>query len=176
MKKIERKWLLPSSFQLPARQYLTYNIVQGYLAAKEGVEVRLRRIDGEDCFITVKTDESTVSSDIWQVEIPAHIFELLWPMTIDRRIEKTRHVFIDNNNDQRFEIDFFKDRLDGLVILSCNFLTGDESGALTFELPDWVQTHAVDITSNSQFRNRNLASNPLGAIVTGQMLLSTPNR
>src|SRR6266542_6836310 len=107
------------------------SIAQGYLLT-EGGELRIRR-KGERCYLTIK-GQGDLSRDEWGSEIPLWAFELLWPQTEGRRVEKTRYRV--SHKEFELEIDEYGGQLEGLVTLECEL--PDEASATKFSLPSWA--------------------------------------
>lgn len=147
--EIERKFLLPSMPVWHPHIEKAEKIRQGYLLVDD-VEVRVRQ-KGERFYFTIKGD-GAMERDEWETEILENIFEILWPKTEGVRIEKTRYSIPFRN--LILEVDEYKGKLDGLVILECEF--SNKEDAESFVLPSWAKS-AVDVTENKAFKNKNLA-------------------
>lgn len=143
--EIERKFLL-SAPPPPEVIGKGEEIHQGYLLADKKGELRLRH-QGDCYFLTVKGD-GTLSREEWEIEAPKWVFNLLWPFSKGRRIEKTRFTVKD------VEVDVYRGRLAGLIILEREF--PDEQAVAAFRLPEWA-ADAVEVTANQAYKNKNLA-------------------
>lgn len=142
-REIERKFLVK---RLPFDSEISpfVPIEQGYLALEpEGQEVRLRR-KGELYYLTVKS-QGTLVREEHEVELSKEQFEVLWPGTADRRLQKDRYFF------ETFEVDIYKGNLQGLVVAEIEF--GEAEKAKSFQLPDWL---GKEITHINFLKNRNL--------------------
>ena len=131
--------------------YPSMEIIQGYVAVEEsGREVRVRR-KGEDCFITVKTpkDEGLTREEV-EGSISYELFELLWPLTVGRRIEKTRY-FIPYSN-KIIEFDIYSGKLTGFMSAEIEFESAEESRK--FITPEWF---GPEVTNDKRFKNYSLA-------------------
>ena len=161
--EIERKFLLQSVPQAHRGVILRegVSIEQGYFVTQEG-ELRLRH-KGSRFFLTIKSEGGLVREE-WEQEIPQWAFEMLWPNTEGRRIQKNRYTV--PYGAYNLEIDEFSGVLQGLVILECEFPR--ELLAASLNLPVWVQG-AVEVTGNPVYSNRNLALQGLPSY--GDMLL-----
>lgn len=155
--EIERKFLvsaLPVLGELEAVQ-----VRQGYLtSADDSVEIRLRQ-KAEACFMTLKSGAGLLRLE-YEISIDHSQFDVLWPATAGRRIEKTR--YIGRLNDQRiFELDVFSGHLETLVLVEVEF--EDLEAALCFSPPEWF---GMEVTDDKNFKNKALASNglPVAAI------------
>lgn len=125
-------------------------VEQGYLDVPIAGEVRLRRM-GDRYYITIKGDGDDVRAEC-ERSIDKSSFDLLWPATAGRRIKKLRY-FIPHDG-LTLELDLYKDELDGLITLECEFL--NLSLKNSFTLPYWG-SHGIDVTDNPKYKNKNLA-------------------
>lgn len=148
MEEIERKFLLSSS---PTAVHLRDGvpILQGYLFCDQG-ELRIRR-KGDHFYLTVKGEGSLVR-DEWEVEIPAWVFQTLWPKTEGRQIQKTRYCV--SEADFTAEIDEYGGELLGLVTLESEF--ADRAAAERWSPPAWLGA-AIEVTEDRAYKNKNLA-------------------
>jgi adenylate cyclase len=152
--EIERKFLVA---QLPddLGAHPSREIDQGYLAITDDVEVRLRRY-GEQTFLTVKSsgNDSRVEEEI---EIDRRRFDVLWPLTDDRRIQKRRYA-IPIGDGLTIELDVYHGRLSGLVTAEVEFAS--LANATAFVPPRWL---GHDVTDDSRYKNQHLATQGLPA-------------
>ena len=128
-------------------------IAQGYLVIDPG-ELRIRDKGGR-FYLTVKGD-GTISRDESEIEIPARVFEALWPHTEGARVEKTRYSV--QHEGWLLEVDEYRGHLAGLITLECEFRS--KKAAATLRLPEWAGD-AVEVTEDKAYKNKNLASNGL---------------
>jgi len=124
-------------------------ILQGYLITENGEE-RVRR-KGDRYYWTVK-GEGKLSRSEFEIEIPEWVFNILWPHTESRRIEKIRHTI--PYHGLTLEIDIYSGNCAGLTILECEF--PDKDAAAGFRLPEWADG-AIDVTADPRYKNRSLA-------------------
>jgi adenylate cyclase len=149
--EIERKFLverLPDGLDA----HPSGDIEQGYLAITDDVEVRVRRY-GDRSFLTVKSSgsESRVEEEI---EIDAHRFDALWPLTEGRRVQKRRYRIPVGN--LTLELDVYHGRLDGLLIAEVEFDSLAEATA--FVPPGWLER---EVTDDPRYKNKRLATEGL---------------
>jgi adenylate cyclase len=145
--EVERKWLVPTPPDLPAHQ--GKNVIQGYIAvAEDGTEVRLRQI-GEQFFQTVKSEGGLVRGEI-EVELSKQQFDVLWPATAGRRLEKTRYSVPWAG--KTVEVDVYHGSLVGLVVAEVEFTSVSESAQFT--PPPWVES---EVTEDDTYKNVHLA-------------------
>ena len=148
----ERKFRL-SELPTPAILGTGVAIAQGYLVVDPG-ELRIRDKGGR-FYLTVKGD-GTISREESEIQIPAHIFEVLWPYTEGSRVEKTRYSV--HHEGWLLEVDEYRGHLAGLVTLECEFRP--EHDPTTLRLPEWAGD-AVEVTEDKAYKNKSLASNGL---------------
>ena len=142
--EIERKFRLRKAPRLRKKDGV--EIRQGYIVASEG-ELRIRQA-GRKYFLTVKDDGGQTRNE-FETRIPEWVFELLWPHTAGRRIEKRRFPF------EGGELDVYEGRHKGLVIFEMEFTS--ERKADRFDLPKTLRS-AVEVTDDRAHRNRSLAT------------------
>lgn len=124
-------------------------ILQGYVIAKDKLELRLRKKSGK-CYQTIKTGEGLIRGE-YEIEITTEQFDILWPLTENKRIEKTRYDIY--HNGFLIELDVYKGSLAGLITAEVEF--DSESQIKNFKTPEWF---GEDITLDKRYKNRSLAS------------------
>ena len=150
--EIERKFLVPTPPD-DLERHPRERISQGYLAiAEDGEEVRLRRI-GDALRLTVKRGLGEVRSEE-EIELDEDQFDALWPLTEDRRVEKTRHRI--PLGDLEIELDVYGGALDGLVTAEVEFESVDASAG--FDAPKWL---GAEVTDDERYKNERLARDGL---------------
>jgi adenylate cyclase len=123
-------------------------IVQGYLSIDGVTEVRVRR-KGDRCTLTVKQGSGLARSE-FEIGIEKEQFDVLWPATAGRRIEKTRYEL--PLGMVTAELDRYHGVLDGLTTVEVEF--GSVPEARAFVPPSWFDR---ELTDDGRFANRNLA-------------------
>ena len=147
--EIERKLLvdeLPGDLDAWSAQRLE----QGYLAITDEAEVRVRRADGRDAWLTVKSAPS-FSRVEEELALDAGAFERLWPLTEGQRLVKVRHTREDAPG-VVFELDVYEGALAGLVTLEVEFASEEDARAWT--PPPWA---GRDVTGDRAYANQTLA-------------------
>jgi CYTH domain-containing protein len=119
----------------------------------DGNEVRVRDKGGK-FFTTVKSG-GTLERAEYEFEIDADMFESLWPFTLSKRVEKVRYR-LPMQDGLVCELDIFSGDLEGLVMAEVEF--PDAQMAESFSVPDWF---GEDVTSDSRYKNKNLATKGL---------------
>lgn len=146
--EIERKFLIR---QLPQDLLAGIDgekIRQGYLLIEAERELRIRE-KGNRHWMTSKSGHGLERQEDEQ-EISAALFDMLWPLTAGRQIEKTR--FRVGCSGLTLEIDIFSGQLAPLVLMEVEFSSVEESR--TFIVPDYS---ASEVTDNKSFKNSSLA-------------------
>jgi len=149
--EIERKYLLRAMPAVDGAEKL--EIEQGYLPG-ERLKERLRRMRGPDgverLIRGMKLGTGVRRTEV-EEECPAELFEKLWPLTLGRRIAKTRYRIKDG--DLVWEIDRFKGR--DLLLAEVELPTE----ATEVVPPGWLAGAIVrDVTGEKEFTNEALAS------------------
>lgn len=140
--EIERKWRLASTPSLVG--FKSYSIKQGYVFVGQK-EFRLRQ-KGQKYYFTFKGPGGVVRKE-WERKIPALLFYLFWPLTWGSRLYKERYYY--PYNYKTIEIDIFKRRLEGLLIMEVEFESEEE--ARSFEVPKDLNI-SEDVSSNPKYR------------------------
>lgn len=147
MIEIERKFLVTT---FPGGELHTASLRQGYLTmATDSVELRLRQQDTE-YFMTLKSG-CGLSRQEYETPINITQFETLWPATVGRRIEKTRHSGRLPDG-QIFELDVFTGQLSPLMLVEVEFIS--ENAAKAFIPPPWF---GDEVTEDKRYKNKALA-------------------
>lgn len=148
--EIERKFLANLELLEGSPDDYEYTAIrQGYLViGDDGSEARLRDKAGKYT-LTVKTKGDLVRGE-WETEVDESQFEILWPATEGKRVEKTR--FKIPYGEYVIELDIYEGQLDGLVTAEIEFES--MQAAQQFVPPEWL---GKDVTQESSFKNQNLA-------------------
>jgi adenylate cyclase len=150
-REVERKYLLAA---LPSRaaEAPAWRIAQGYLPGERLIE-RVRHLiapDGRESFVrTVK-----VGSGVERIELEEPTdratFDVLWTLTIGRRLEKLRMPIAEGAH--VWEIDRFLDR--DLVLAEIELPAADTP----VHFPDWLAPYVVrEVTDEGAYTNAQLA-------------------
>ena len=149
-KEIEKKFLLRG---LPSGTSNGTKILQGYLSVGDP-EVRVRS-KGEKFFLTRKGGEGLVREEE-EYEISKEVFEILWSLTENARIEKTRYE-ITGEGGLIWEIDEFHSPLKrGLFIAEIELPDETVDSKIPPAIADVIEK---DVTTDSRYKNKNLAIN-----------------
>lgn len=150
--EVERKFLVSALPDLGALDAVS--VRQGYLTASDdSVEARLRQTD-DAFFMTLKSGEGLQRTE-YEIPIDRSQFDVLWPATAGRRVEKIRYV---GRLEDRwvFELDVFSGRLASLVLVEVEFPSRE--AASTFVPPSWF---GREVTNDKRFKNKALATSGL---------------
>lgn len=125
-------------------------IRQGYVAADPGKELRARD-KNRRYFLTRKRGTGLVREE-HEIEVGLDVFEMIWPLTEGRRVEKTRyHV---EQAGLTMEIDIYHGDLNGRMSLEVEF--PDPQAANAYQPPAWA---GQEVTEDSRYNNAQLALN-----------------
>jgi CYTH domain-containing protein len=145
--EIERKFLV-RELQEDLQSYTSVRIEQGYLAATDEGELRLRRYGGTHT-VTLKSGRGLARGED-EVALDAEQFSVLWPLTEGKRVEKTR--FSIPLKARTMELDVFHGELEGLILAEIEFTS--VADAERFSPPAWL---GKDVTQDERYKNKNLA-------------------
>jgi adenylate cyclase len=148
----ERKFLVIGDKRPPLREGAL--IEQGYLVFQNPpevpVELRLRRVSGADCFLTVKSGKPPSRIEV-ELTIAPDQFSDLWHLTEGRRVIKRRYR-IPIASGLTAELDVYEGVHAGLQVVEVEF--SSESQARTFTPPPWF---GQEVTDDTGYTNAELA-------------------
>lgn len=152
--EIERKYLLHSS---PLEKFtegeLKWKYInQGYIPGTNIIE-RVRRVTSGGSeykhFRTIKMGHGIQRIEV-EEETTFEIFNVLWRLTVGKRVQKYRYEIPDNN--LIWEIDLFSDR--ELMLAEVELTNVDEKVIF----PPWLAHHVErEVTDDPSYSNWNLA-------------------
>lgn len=149
--EIERKFLLSA---LPQGLTNGQEIRQGYLSASDP-EVRVRQLGGR-YFVTKKSGDG-LSREESEAEVTEQIFNILWPATEGRRVEKIRYS-VTAPDGTIWELDDYRGNLAGLFTAEVE-LPSEESVP---QQPEILEDLVIaDVTTDSRYKNKKLATQGL---------------
>jgi len=122
--EIERKYLVRTA-PLDLHSWPFEEVRQGYLAIEpDGSEVRVRQ-HGSNCVLTYKRGSGAQREEV-EIQIDAAQFEMLWPATSHRRVQKRRYRV---GAAQIVLLDVFGGTLSGLLLAEVEFENTAQSAA-----------------------------------------------
>lgn len=148
--EIERKFLvLDDSWKKDVNH--TESLKQVYVSRQnDGWLTRLRIIDDERAEITIKGPKSGISGAEYNVPMDIESARDLWEKSNGVRIEKDRHIIL-NQDGTKWEIDEFKGvGLDGIVLAEIEL----KSESQNVDFPDWV---GLEVSGTRLYSNDYLA-------------------
>jgi len=146
--EIERKFLVSAKPSLDGGT--RSDVRQGYLTVPDdSVEVRLRQ-KNDEYFLTLKSGEGLTRGER-EVAIDRAQFDVLWPATEGRRVEKERWTG-DLGGGHTYSLDIFSGALAPLMLVEVEF--DSEEAANRFQPPEWF---GPDVTEDKRFKNKALA-------------------
>lgn len=149
----ERKYIVELMGDVPGS--IDSDIVQTYLTAEPGCEIRLRRRHFDGKYVYVHTTKKRIS-DNEQIETERQITQNLYESMLQQAdpyrstILKHRKSFIWKG--QYFELDAFEAPVNGLMILETKGIAQHES----VRFPPFIRV-VEDITGNTKYYNYNIA-------------------
>jgi adenylate cyclase len=150
--EIERKFLLKDRFPYWSYENSIYyskeNIRQGYF---QNSNIRVRIIDEEKAFLTIKGDREYISRDEFEYEIPIHDAYVIISLFCPNSILKTRYMCKENG--LIWEIDIFHELNEGLEIAEAELESEDQK----IILPSWI---GKEVTDDDRYYNHYLCENP----------------
>jgi CYTH domain-containing protein len=144
--EIERKFLVdrrPSDINLTSAA-----LKQGYLVIGDDGEARIR--DAGGAFTLTVKSRGSLSREEHEIPLSREQFDELWPATLGRRVEKTRHEFALDG--MAAALDIFEGDLDGLVTVEVEFPS--LAAARAFVPPEWF---GREVTGDASYKNASLA-------------------
>jgi adenylate cyclase len=142
MLEIERKFLIKNLPKKLLENIRGEEILQGYIQISPE-EIRLRKRDIK-FFLTMKS-EGGVSREEVEVEVSKPIFDILWPLTKDKRIEKVRYTI--PLGELKAEIDVYSNQK---IVVEVEIPTEH----FDFVIPNWF---GKEVTEDKWYKNKNLA-------------------
>ncbi len=124
---------------------------QGDLSTNAKATVRIRIIDDEKAFVTLKGPTSGISRAEFEYEVPLADGLLLLEMARPEVVEKRRH-FVPFAG-LIWEVDVFEGNHAGLVIAEVELKQADQ----TIALPDWA---GREVSHDDRYANASLSRNP----------------
>jgi adenylate cyclase len=147
----ERKFLVVANQAPPLQEGAL--IEQGYLVFQNPpevpVELRLRRVSGADCFLTVKSGNAPSRIEVEFAIVPDQFSEL-WPLTEGHRVSKRRYR-IPIASGFTAELDVYEGLRAGLKVVEVEF--SSESQARAFTPPPWF---GQEVTGDIRYTNAEL--------------------
>ncbi len=114
------------------------------------MELRLRRVDEADCFLTVKSGNAPTRVEV-ELAVAPDQFSELWPLTEGRRVFKRRHR-IPVASGLTAELDVYEGARAGLQVVEVEF--SSETQARDFAPPAWF---GREVTGDKRYTNAELA-------------------
>lgn len=151
----ERKYIVKITGELPT-DCIENDIVQTYLnSSDQNAEVRLRKRGWQGKFLYVHTTKKKVSDTeelVTERQINNSLYEMMLTLADPNRRTICKHRINFIWQGQFFEIDTYKNELEGLVILEAKGVEENEP----IKFPPFIEV-IEDITGNTNYYNHNLA-------------------
>ncbi len=124
---------------------------QGYLSTNAKATVRIRIVDDQRAFLTLKGPTSGLSRAEFEYEIPLVDGQALLDMARPEVVEKRRHIVPFAG--LVWEVDVFEGAHAGLVMAEVEL----ERAGQEVTLPDWAGT---EVSHDDRYANASLSRNP----------------
>lgn len=148
--EIEKKFLVKKErWEQVEAQGISYQ--QGYLLRQEDKTVRIRLVEGEGGYITIKGKTERASRPEYEYAIPQKDAKELLHHFCEAVVVKKRHKVTVAG--KLWEVDVFMDDNEGLIVAELELDDEDEP----FELPDWVDK---EVTGDQRYYNSQLSVDP----------------
>ena len=151
--EIERKFLLNSVWPV-ADHVFDYYYKQNYIRQayfKNSNEMRVRIVNYDSAYITIKGKRKGISRTEFEYEIPCEEAEIIIKDFCAEEISKTRYSFKENK--LIWEIDVFEGDNEGLVLAEVEL----DSEEQEIDFPDWV---GKEVTNDKRYYNSYLSRHP----------------
>lgn len=150
--EIERKFLLKKGVDLPDSDRVLH-IMQGYLASNKEMSVRVRIIDDNEAYLTIKQnkhDSLTMRAE-FEYSIPVEDALEMMGASPFLPVVKQRHIV--NVGDTKWELDFFEDHNEGLITAEVEL----PSINTPVVLPEWI---GKEVSDDIRYLNSQMAIRP----------------
>lgn len=146
----ERKFLMkPGLWDLAKKEGAVYR--QGYLLRSKTQTIRVRLVEGDKGYITIKGESRGATRQEYEYPIPANDAQELLNRFCAAIVSKKRYKI--KVNDKLWEVDEFMGDNEGLLIAEIEL----EDEAEKFVLPEWV---GEEVTEDARYYNSELSVNP----------------
>lgn len=132
-------------------------IIQGYLSGRKGATVRLRKVDDDKGFITIKGKKTGNKAPEYEYPIPISDAVELLDMCENVILTKNRYEIIGEDG-MKWELDIFTGRHAGLIIAEIEL----PDKMAQYRKPDWL---GPEITKDKRLSNASLARHDLKEIM-----------
>lgn len=147
-KEIELKYTVTKTPQLGF--YRSSEIVQGYFdRTEDGAAIRIRIVDREVAFLTIKSKAVGLTRNEFEYEIPVGDAFQMMNLFCSSRLEKTRHYI--PHGFHLIELDVFEGHLRGLVLAEIELKSEDTNVAM----PEWFDKN---VSRDPNYTNERLAA------------------
>lgn len=124
---------------------------QGYLSTSAKATVRIRLVDEDRAFLTLKGPTAGFSRAEFEYEVPLADGQQPLEMARPHVVEKRRHIVPFAGLD--WEVDVFEGAHAGLVMAEVELRSGDQA----INLPDWA---GREVSLDDRYANASLSRNP----------------
>jgi len=146
----ERKFLVKKDLWNKVRKEGT-RYRQGYMLRQEDKTIRIRLIEGDQGYITIKGKAQGISRPEYEYPLPEKDAEELLENFCDAVVSKKRYKI--NIEGKLWEVDEFLGDNEGLIVAELELKEESEQ----FNLPEWIDT---EVTGDLRYYNSELSVNP----------------
>lgn len=146
----EKKFLVKKVLWNKVKQHGTL-YRQGYMLREEDKTIRVRLIEGDKGYITIKGSVKGFSRPEYEYPIPEKDAEALLSNFCNAIVSKRRYKVKTGN--KVWEVDEFLGDNEGLIVAELEL----KDEAETFNLPEWIDT---EVTGDKRYYNSELSVNP----------------
>lgn len=150
--EVERKFKIKPGVPIPESDSVE-SIRQGYLMSDGATSIRIRIINEEEAFITIKKASDMRLSVRHEYEYPLPLEDANEMMQICQYTPVVKQRYVVMEGDLKWEVDIFQEENEGLIIAEVEIPSIYED----IELPDWV---GEEVTEDHRYLNSYLAIHP----------------
>ncbi len=148
--EIERKFLVhQEKWENVKTEGVLYR--QGYMLRNEDKNIRIRVVEGDKGYITIKGKSSGFSRPEYEYPLPAQDAEELLQRFCDAIVVKKRYKKAEYG--KHWEVDEFLEDNEGLIVAELELAGENEP----FEMPAWIDR---EVTDDPRYYNSQLSVNP----------------
>jgi len=151
--EIERKFLV-TNMNWTHSVVETYNIMQGYILTKSKSVVRVRILNNQIAFLTLKDKSNSLVRHEYEYQIPLNDAKEIYHKMCDGFVEKYRfYVPYEQDPSLKWEIDWYKGP--NIPLFTAEIELPDKNKDIV--IPNWI---GKEITYDDRYKNCNLALKP----------------
>lgn len=150
--EVERKFKIKPGVQVPDSESVQ-SIRQAYLMSDGDTSIRVRIINDEEAYITIKKSSDMRLSVRHEYEYPLPLEDAIEMMQICQYTPVVKQRFVVMDGEVKWEVDIFQEENEGLIIAEVELPNIYQQ----IELPVWI---GEEVTEDPRFLNSYLAIHP----------------